>query len=151
MVGAEGGIRTPTPFRAPAPQAGASAVSPLPRDRALEGPCDRTVRLKPDTTYYLAGAGVVGAGAGAGFAVAGGGACVPLTTEPEPRCPITESVSANSMNNTAAIDVAFVNNVAPDRAPKAAWLLLPPNALAISPPRPCCRRITSESTRHTST
>jgi hypothetical protein len=41
------------------------------------------------------------------------------------------------MNSTAAIDVAFVSSVAPDRAPNAAWLLLPPNALAMSPPRPC--------------
>ena len=35
--GAEEGIRTPTGFLPPAPQAGASAVSPLPRGRALEG------------------------------------------------------------------------------------------------------------------
>ncbi len=68
------------------------------------------------------GAGVVGAGAaaGAGFA-AGGGAGVPLTTElVPPRCPSTDKVSANSMNNTAAIAVAFVSSVAPERAPKAA-------------------------------
>jgi hypothetical protein len=96
-----------------------------------------------------AGAGV--AGAGAGFAVAGAGAGVPLTTELVPRWPITDKVSANSMNSTAAIDVALVSSVAPDRAPNAAWLLLPPNALAISPPRPCCRRMTSESTRQTRT
>ena len=51
----------------------------------------------------------------------------------------------------SAIAVAFVNSVAPDRAPNAAWLLLPPNALAMSPPRPCCSRITSDSTRQTST
>src|SRR5437870_3400341 len=32
-LGAEGGTRTPTPLRAPAPKAGVSAVSPLPLDR----------------------------------------------------------------------------------------------------------------------
>lgn len=48
-----------------------------------------------------------------------------------------DSTSAISMNRTAATAVAFVSIVAPDLAPKAAWLLLPPNALAISPPRPC--------------
>ena len=63
----------------------------------------------------------------------------------------TDNVSAKSMNSTAAIEVALVSSVAPDRAPNAAWLLLPPNALAMSPPRPCCRRMTIESTRHTST
>jgi len=31
-----------------------------------------------------------------------------------------DSVNANSMKSTAAIDVAFVNSVAPDRAPNAA-------------------------------
>jgi hypothetical protein len=120
-------------------------VPPLPRGRAvLEG-----------VVYFVgAGAGVAGAGlVGAGTAglAAGGGADVPLTTELPPRWPITESVNANSMNSTAAIDVALVSSVAPDRAPNAAWLLLPPNALAMSPPRPCCRRITSESTRQTRT
>ena len=33
--GAEGGTRTPTPLRAPAPKAGVSAVSPLPREVSL--------------------------------------------------------------------------------------------------------------------
>ena len=67
-------------------------------------------------------AGVGGFGdAGAGFgAAAGGGAGVPPTTELVPRCPMIESVSANSMNSTAAMDVAFVSSVAPDRAPNAA-------------------------------
>ena len=104
--------------------------------------------------YFVAGAGAGAgagiAGAGAGFA-AGAGACVPLTTELVPRCPSNDNVSANSMNSTAAIEVALVSSVAPDRAPNAAWLLLPPKALAISPPRPCCRRMTSDSTKHTRT
>src|SRR5687767_6022628 len=82
---------------------------------AVRGGCWR-VRLKPATTYYFAG--VVGAGAaGAGFAAAGGGPGVPLTTEPTPRWPRIDKVSANSMNSTAAIDVALVSSVAPDRAP----------------------------------
>ena len=75
--------------------------------------------------YFAGAAGVAGAGAGAGttgagFAVAGGGAGVPLTTELPPRCPSTDNVSANNMNSTAAIDVAFVKSVAPERAPNAA-------------------------------
>ncbi len=58
------------------------------------------------------GVGVVGA-TGAGFAVAGG-AAVPLTTDlVPPRWPSTDSVSANNMNSTAAIDVALVSSVAP--------------------------------------
>ena len=144
----------------PAPQAGASASS-----ATSAWPCklEGMVRLKPDTTFFfavhyfagagagagaagagVAGAGVAGAefaGAGAGaagFVVAGAGAGVPLTTDlVPPRWPSTDNVSANSMNNTAAIDVALVSIVAPDRAPNAAWLLLPPKALAMSPPRPC--------------
>ena len=115
-------------------------VPPLPRGRA-----------RWRASYLVAGAvgGGVGAGAaGAGFDVAGGGADVPVTTDlVPPRCPSIDSVNANSMNNTAAIDVALVSSVAPERAPNAAWLLLPPNALAISPPRPCCRRMTSERRR----
>ena len=95
-------------------------------------------------------AGAVDRGGVSGLA-AGGGAGVPLTTDPVPRCPMIESASANSMKRTAATEVALVSSVAPERAPNAAWLLLPPNALAISPPRPCCRRITSESTKHTRT
>jgi hypothetical protein len=100
---------------------------------------------KPDTTYcakrgtgpakaghyFVAGAtGVVAAGAGAVLGVAGGaagrgaaaggGADVPLSSDPLPRCPMIDSVSANSMKSTAAIDVAFVSSVAPDLAPKAA-------------------------------
>jgi len=92
------------------------------------------------------GDGVNGLGA-----AAGGGAGMPLTTDPDPRCPIIESVSANSMKRTAATEVAFVSSVAPERAPNAAWLLLPPNALAMSPPRPCCNKITNDKIRHTRT
>jgi hypothetical protein len=97
-----------------------------------------------------AGFGAVEAGKGAGFA-ADGGAGVPLKIEPVPRWPMIDSASARIMNSAAAIDVAFVSTVAPERAPNAAWLLLPPNALAMSPPRPCCRSTTSDNTRQTST
>ena len=76
---------------------------------------------------------------------------MPLTTELVPRWPMIDSASARIMNKAAAIDVALVSSVAPERAPNAAWLLLPPNALAMSPPRPCCRRITSERMRQTRT
>ena len=93
-IGAEEGIRTPTGFPPPAPQAGASAVPPLPRG----------VRLKPDTAYevlmiYFGGAGVAGAAGVPGAAgvddtgaegtdgtpAGRGGAAVPLTTDPGPR------------------------------------------------------------------
>ena len=50
-----------------------------------------------------------------------------------------------------AMVVARDSTVAPLRAPNAAWLVPPPKALAMSPPLPCWRRITSTSTRHTST
>ena len=92
-----------------------------------------------------AGAGVL---AGAGF---GGGGAEPLTTDPGPRWPMMASASAPSMNSTAKPVVAFVSSVAPARAPNAAWLLPPPNALAMSPPLPCCSRMTSSSRRQTST
>ena len=38
------------------------------------------------------------------------------------------------MNNTAPIAVVRDSTVAPLRAPNAAWLPPPPNALAMSPP-----------------
>ena len=83
--------------------------------------------------------------------VDGGGAGVPLTTELVPRCPMMASESANTMKRIAATAVALVSTVAPVRAPNAAWLLLPPNALAISPPRPCCSRMTSDRIKQTRT
>jgi hypothetical protein len=159
----------------PAPQAGASASSAT---SARQG---ETVRLTAFAKasarqeagryvlreHYFAGAGggVVGVaeGASAGAvdvgtggamgleAADGAGAGVPLTTDPDPRCPMMDSASANSMNSTAATEVALVSSVAPERAPNAAWLLLPPNALAISPPRPCCSRITNDKIKQTST
>ena len=61
------------------------------------------------------------------------------------------SASALSMNNTAKTVVIFDSNVAPPRAPNAVWLLPPPNADAMSPPLPCCSRITRSSKRHTKT
>src|SRR5204863_5952609 len=86
-----------------------------------------------DRKIYFAGGAVIGPGAGSvvGFALGGagasglcftgGGAGVPLTTDPlEPRCPIIDKASANSMNAAAKIVVAFVSRVAPDRAPNAA-------------------------------
>src|SRR5436190_14107634 len=92
------------------------------------------------------GAGALGAGAGAG------GAAVPPTTElVVPRWPMIASASAPSMNSTANTVVIFESSVAPPRAPNAVWLLPPPNALAISPPFPCCSRITISRTRHTRT
>jgi len=61
------------------------------------------------------------AGPGAGNAcLVTGGAGVPLTTEPVPRCPMIDSASASSMNNAAQMVVAFVSSVAPERAPNAA-------------------------------
>jgi hypothetical protein len=110
------------------------------------------------TYYFEAGAAgalggcAVGPGIGSVCfgAPTGGGAGVPLNTDPEdPRWPMIESANANIMKSAAKIAVAFVSTVAPDRAPNAAWLLLPPNALAMSPPRPCCRRMTSDRTAHT--
>ena len=64
---------------------------------------------------------------------------MPLTTDldPVPRVPMIDKVSAINMKSTAVTAVALVSTVAPARAPNAAWLLLPPNALAMSPPRPC--------------
>ena len=81
-------------------------------------------------------AGVVAAGAVAGAAdgaaagavdrggvnglAATGGPGVPLTTDPVPRCPMMDSVNANSIKRTAATEVALVSSVAPERAPNAA-------------------------------
>jgi hypothetical protein len=107
------------------------------------------------------GAGVVAAGAGdvvvgvagvegaVGLLTGGGG--VPLTTDPGPRWPMTDNTSAPSMNKTAKIVVSFVSSVAPPRAPNAAWLPPPPKALAMSPPLPCCSRITSSRMKQMST
>ena len=61
------------------------------------------------------------------------------------------SANAPSMNNTAKIVVTLDRIVAPPRAPNAVWLLPPPNALAMSPPLPCCSRMTSSNTRQIST
>jgi hypothetical protein len=61
------------------------------------------------------------------------------------------SASAQIMNNAAQTDVARDSTVAPLRAPNTAWLAPPPKALAISPPLPCWRRITSTSTKQSIT
>src|SRR6266699_2006900 len=104
--------------------------------------------------YFFAGAGaalLVGTdgtpgatGAFVGGTVAGVDGCVngvrPPSTELGLRLPMMPSASAPTMNRIAAIVVARDSTVAPLRAPKADWLLPPPpNALAMSPPLPCCR------------
>ena len=99
----------------------------------------------------LVGGVVAGAAGGVAGLAAGGGPAVPLTTEPGPRWPMIASASASTMKSTAKMVVSFVSSVAPARAPNAVWLLPPPNALAMSPPLPCCSRITSSSIRQTST
>ena len=134
-------------------------IPPLPRG------VDRSCRRY----RYFAGAGVAGAGvagagvAGAGAGVGGGAGVVvrrrarapagdrPPITEPGPRWPMMPSTSAPTMNSTAQTVVARDSTVAPLRAPNAAWLAPPPNALAMSPPLPCCSRMTSISTRQTRT
>src|SRR4051794_968729 len=98
-----------------------------------------------------AGAGVAGL-TGAGFdAAAGFGAGAPLTTDAGPRCPSADSASANAMKSAAATVVTRVSSVAPERAPNAVWLLLPPNADAMSPPLPCWSNTTSSRTRQVRT
>ena len=45
--------------------------------------------------------------------------------------------------------MALERTVAPWRAPNAVWLPPPPNALAMSPPLPCCSRTTIRSRKQT--
>ena len=52
------------------------------------------------------------------------------------------------MNRTPSTAVAFVSTVAPARAPNAVWLPPPPNALAMSPPLPCCSSTTRSRRKH---
>jgi len=97
------------------------------------------------------GAGVCDAGAGAaGLGLAGAlcdaGSFTPPTTDEGPRCQTMPRPIAPSMKSTAATVVTRVSSVAPARTPKAAWLLDPPNALAMSPPLPCWSSTTSSST-----
>jgi len=87
----------------------------------------------------LAGAVDAGALLGAGP--------LPLTTDCGPRCRTIARPSDPSMNSTASTVVTRVSSVAPLRAPNAAWLLDPPKAAAMSPPFPCCSRITSSNSR----
>src|SRR5262249_10761991 len=97
-----------------------------------------------------AGAGVADTGAagfGAGAEAAGlcagaaGADCDngvrPPSTELGPRWPRIPSAIAPITKRIAQIAVARDRTVAPLRAPNAAWLLPPPNALAMSPPLPC--------------
>lgn len=81
----------------------------------------------------------------------GAGPSMPLTTEPGPCRPIMASTSAPNTNPTPSTVVALVKTVALPRVPNAVWLPLPPKALAMSPPLPCCRRTTSSSMRQTNT
>ena len=74
-----------------------------------------------------------------------------LDTELVPRVPQTVSVNAPITNNAASTEVARVSSVAPERAPKTAWLLPPPNALAMSPPFPCWSRMVMISRPQTMT
>ncbi len=181
--GAEGGTRTPTLLRAPAPQAGASANSATSANgvrlseveqqaiyrTVVKNPRRTTVenlRREPSCRTLVkkstCGVVFVGVAAGAGVCVTGcaagrlsdgggGGAPRPPTTDAGPRCPHTASVNAKATNAAARPAVIFVSSVAPARAPNAAWLLPPPNALAMSPPLPCCSRITRMSSRQTNT
>jgi hypothetical protein len=57
------------------------------------------------------------------------------------------STIAPMTNSTAHTVVARDSTVAPLRAPNAAWLDPPPNALAMSPPLPCWSRMTNISTK----
>ena len=68
----------------------------------------------------VAVAGVPAAGGVAAGCAGGGGAGVPLTTDPVSRRPMIAKLSANSMNSTAAIAVALLLTVAPALAPNAA-------------------------------
>src|SRR5262245_50006832 len=154
-VGAEGGTRTPTVLLPPAPQAGASANSATSAWWVSRLPGRPEGRPLQRSSYF----GCAGAGAGAAL-FAGGGVtglgsgcasgdgvgpdgCVsgvrPPTTDPGPRLPRMPSARAPTTKMVAQIHVARDRTVAPLRAPKAAWLLAPPNALAMSPPLPCCR------------
>ena len=93
----------------------------------------------------------VAAGVAAGAAGLTGAACftgatgtlmVP-STELGPFWPSTPSSTAPPMKRAAPMAVARESTVAPLRAPKAAWLVPPPKALAMSPPLPCWRSTTS--------
>jgi hypothetical protein len=97
----------------------------------------------------VAGAGVTGAGV-AGFVAAGGAGTEPMT-DPGPRVLTIDRASAPAKNRLALTQVTLVSRVAPVRAPKAAWLLPPPNAEAMSPALPCWIKMTSSSTRQFST
>ena len=76
---------------------------------------------------------------------------MPLSSDPGPRCPRMASTIAPTMNSAPSTVVARVSTVAPARAPKAAWLPLPPKAAAMSPPLPCCSRTTTSRKRQTNT
>jgi len=132
-------------------------------------------------TYFLAGAagGCVAAGAlstGAGtFTVVGApppGVCIWIGVEPpgagalfvtgaarsntvEPvrpvRVAITDNVNDVSINNPAAIVVAFDNTVAAPRGPKAVCDPIPPKAPARSAALPLCNRTTITRKKHTIT
>jgi hypothetical protein len=97
-------------------------------------------------SYFFTGAGAAGV---AGALI--GAAFPPTTDEDPPRCHMIPSPIEPIMNSTAATVVMRVRSVAPARAPNAVWLPLPPNALAMSPPRPCWSRIAISNTRQITT
>ena len=94
------------------------------------------------------GSGAIGR---AGAACSTGAPPIPCTTDPPPDRPNIASTAAPRMNSVASTVVARVSTVAPARAPKAVWLLAPPNAAAMSPPLPCWSNTTTSSRKQTST
>src|SRR5688572_23087068 len=93
--------------------------------------------------------GVIGSAGAAGVLCAG--PCTPLRTELPPERLRMPNPNAPSMNRVPSTAVARVRNVAPARAPKAVWLLEPPNAAAMSPPLPCCSRTTTSNRKQMTT
>jgi hypothetical protein len=115
-------------------------------------------RSKDFKQTYLAGAGCEGGAAGRCAGAAGREVlCDPFTldrTDPEEVAPLRrtakiESVMEVNMNSTADQVVALERAVAAPRGPNAVWLPIPPNAAAMSPLFPLCRRTTTTRKKHT--
>src|SRR5256885_8211781 len=134
-IGAEEGIRTPTILRSPAPQAGASAVPPLPR--RVES---QSIRILPAGApnlflYFglccgglsgVVGAGVAGLAGAAGFgALAGARGDAPPPTQPGPRRLVIARALAPLMNNAPRTPLSFASTPAPAPAPHPHRLLPP--------------------------
>ena len=154
----KGGFEPPRAIGSPAPQAGASAVPPLPRSWAVRagrlrrGYCGSSVVAESpvsESSSVAAGSGrVAGASTSTG---AVSGASRPPSTDPGPRWPMIARTSAPAMNSAPSTVVTRVSNEAPARAPNAACVPPPPKAAAMSPPLPCWSSTTSISSRHAST